>query len=362
MTPARPLVAHYSRFGQEAQRHGGVRRSEQLREILEQGGMDVVSLALATPRCQGTVARLKGVTRGFALASLGELGRARRLAGLYHLAMSEATLRQVSDPAVPIVWEGGPGEASYGAGVARRLQHRVIAVPQNFDSLNPGMRSSWSGRHSPVWFDEELGQLRLADAAFVLSDHDRWLLALHGVHAHVLPYHPPIEVEAHLLGVRRRRTAEAGLRALLELPNLDLLLARQGLTIVIAGYGTEHLRAASRSARVTVEGSVSDARRDELLLAARALLVHGAPATAVLTRIPEALVAGVPVIANRHAVRGAEGYPGVHVYDDADGLAELLGTQMPMPPSPERPVVAERRFAELVRSTAVAAFSGSILP
>jgi hypothetical protein len=96
-----------------------------------------------------------------------------------------------------------------------------------------------------------------------------------------------------------------------------------------------------------VLGTVSD---DELLseqLKARALLVHYVPTPGALTRIPEALIAGIPVIANRHAARGYEALPGIHVYDTPADLVDLSAAELPMPPIPPRPD-AERRFAASV--------------
>jgi glycosyltransferase involved in cell wall biosynthesis len=201
---------------------------------------------------------------------------------------------------------------------------------------------------------------------------------LHGVDAHVLPYHPPRKERAHLLEIRRRRaagneeggfllalgtmgaaTAEVGLRGLLQLPNLDGLLASQDLAIVVAGYGSDRLRADWGTPRVSFEGSVSDGRRDELMANARALLVYGVPATGALTRIPEALIAGLPVVATRHAARGAEAYLGVHIYDDVDDLAAVLREGLPPPPPPEQPLGAARRFVQCVRAAGGLAVPGS---
>jgi hypothetical protein len=68
-----------------------------------------------------------------------------------------------------------------------------------------------------------------------------------------------------------------------------------------------------------------------------------------VTRIPEALLAGIPVIANRNAARDQPETPGVHVYEDAAEFAELVRARLPYPPPPPEPVAAQRRFTEQLR-------------
>jgi hypothetical protein len=92
---------------------------------------------------------------------------------------------------------------------------------------------------------------------------------------------------------------------------------------------------------------VSERDLDALQRDARALLVHYVPAPGALTRIPEALIAGIPVVANRHAARGYETVSGVHVYDTAEELAELLAADLPAPAMPTPPA-AEGRFVRQV--------------
>lgn len=357
---AAPVVLHYGRFLTANARHGGTRRSQQLREILERSGVQVVGVALESESRRTPLARAWGVARGAVVSPLGEMLSVRRPAGLYHRAMADLSLRS-SPPGPPVVWEGGPGESFYGGWAARRNGHRVVAAPQNLDSLTPGMASAWTGRQSPDWFKEELNELRYADAIFVLSANDRWLLSLHDLHADVLPYHPPADIEEHLLDLRRDRSARShagtsvlalgtmgseptarGFRDLLRMLERDSIMRSTAESIVIAGYGTERMRTAFERTGARVVGTVSEEDLHALQLDARALLVHYVPTPGALTRIPEALIAGIPVIANRHAARGYEAIPGVHVYDSPEELRELLATDLPAPAAMPRPAVEDQ--------------------
>jgi hypothetical protein len=63
-----------------------------------------------------------------------------------------------------------------------------------------------------------------------------------------------------------------------------------------------------------------------------------------LTRIPELLLAGLPVICNPHAARSAQQYDGVEIFDTDEELVSLLNARAPMPVPPDRPVQAEERL------------------
>lgn len=359
-------VLHYGRFLNTPARHGGTRRSEQLREVLQRAGMAVVPVLLASERHRSRLDRARGALRGIGISPTADVRRARKPAGLYHRAMADASIRD-SPRHAPVVWESGPGEAFYGGWAAHRHGHRVVAVPQNFDSLTPDQSSPWSGRRAPHWFDEEVRELGYADAVFVLSAHDRWLLSLHGIEADVLPYYPPNDVERRLLDLRRRRASMPGAdmrllalgtagsepttRGFLDLARLlagDARLRSIAKSVVVAGYETETLRPAFAESGAEVLGTIPEGQLDDLQLRARALLVHYVPAPGALTRIPEALVAGIPVVANRHAARGYETAAGVHVYDGPAELLEILDGELPAPPRMPRPVAAEDRFVSQV--------------
>jgi hypothetical protein len=95
------------------------------------------------------------------------------------------------------------------------------------------------------------------------------------------------------------------------------------LPVMLAGYGTEAL-AGDAPPRVRVLGGQSWEALTDLLAGAAALWVHQAPMSGALTRIPEALIAGVPVVANGWGARGHAAMDGLSVYADAAGLAAAI--------------------------------------
>jgi hypothetical protein len=183
------------------------------------------------------------------------------------------------------------------------------------------------------------------------------------VEADYLPYHPPQQLEEFLLEVReRRRTAgerrflllgsathpptarslERQLSTLLEIPGTA------GFTFDVAGFGTERLALDGAASNVVLHGSVSQRDLGELMARASAAIVEQRPSVGALTKIPELLLAGVPVIANVDASRNTWSLAGVSHYDSHEQLRALLEGPMPLPPVPARDAAAEERFRRVL--------------
>ncbi|NJR76340.1 MAG: glycosyltransferase family 4 protein [Scytonema sp. CRU_2_7] len=116
--------------------------------------------------------------------------------------------------------------------------------------------------------------------------------------------------------------------------------------IDIAGYGTEQLQEYCDGPNFTLHGTVDQGKLNYLLSNVKAILVHQKAGAGALTRIPEMLIAGVPIIANSNACRSAFDYPGVYCYDNQVELAAFMNKSLDFPPILERPVAAERRFID----------------
>jgi hypothetical protein len=127
----------------------------------------------------------------------------------------------------------------------------------------------------------------------------------------------------------------------------------EDMTIRVVGLETERLRNVQRPPSVDVRGYVDNDTLDEMLISARAVLIHQRAGVGALTRIPEMLVAGVPVIASGVAARSAHEFEGVYTYEAPYELEALMrGDPLPMPPVPQRAVDAEERFVETMRRVA----------
>jgi hypothetical protein len=334
-----------SAFVPAVEGHGGQHRSLQIVEILRRGGFE--PMALPESVAGSRVLRLASGARQL-LRQPAPLRNAARRVGA--LGYQEERIRRALDgfagPRV-LVWER-TREHLVGE-TARRAGLKVVALPQNLESMVHGQRDPLTGETPPASFETELRALRAAHAIFTISREEAWLLGLRGLDATWLPYHPPEELQQRLIKVRAARRdrgrflvlgtvnnppTEAGMREQLELLH--------GVPVDVVGYGTERLRRPSETMRF--HGAVSNDQLEVLLAETRAMLLHQKAATGAVTRIAEMLMAGVPIIGNPVACRSAFDRSGVHCYEDAAGLRALLQQPLPTPPVPEPPRAAEERF------------------
>jgi glycosyltransferase involved in cell wall biosynthesis len=332
--PPQPVVLGWSQFRPSAGAHGGNVRSEQIAALVGEAGF-AYSVIDRTGGGHPIADRLRGLAQK-ALHRRRWPGISAPLLGFY-LALLERAMRGHEGPRVLLCEDTLLPVPLW---CARAHRFKTIALPHNVESL--------AGSGSDLRdFDAEFLAMRQADAIFCISDSDAWLWANLGLEAHVLPYSP--------VGKRRERLeAIAASRVRPPAPESPWLIlgtahnaptregmstvlrwlapaVRGGLPVVVAGHGSESL-ANDAPPGVTFAGSVSDDSLDALLRRARGLIVHQDRGTGALTRIPEALVAGLPVLASRIAARGTESMEGVSRYETASDLLALLNSPIATPP------------------------------
>jgi glycosyltransferase involved in cell wall biosynthesis len=243
--------------------------------------------------------------------------------------------------------------------------HRLpwVAMPQNFEVFWKGEdiflnRSYWAG----IRFESEL--LRMAAHVFTISHEEQFILANLKIRADCLPYYPPAEQVAWLDSIRREREAteredfvvfianfegEASVHGLREFVAKFLPPVNSRPRLVLIGWRSEMLRL-ELGADVGVLGGVSREKLFELFVRAKAMVVHQSYGGGALTRIPEALIAGLPVIANTFAARSAMTYDGVYTYASHERLSELLNSNLPVPSIPARPDKEEKHFCKVIEN------------
>jgi glycosyltransferase involved in cell wall biosynthesis len=340
--------------------HGGDHRTAQLMELLQAAEMQPVVLEkpLLTDRMSRVLAGFFAIMRPSTMLfilkhrlKIPYTPTAIAFCGFQRRAFSQAMNRH--DGAKVLLWESIKYYiAPY---VAQENEFSTIAVPHNLDCLLLG-----STEHREL--ATEIAALAKADAVFCISREEQWLLKLKGVNADYLPYYPPEMLVDQLLQVRQLRAETTQERFLIlgsagneptflgMVEQLDWL--QKGQTTVkidVVGYETERLKEYVTCENITIHGGVSAEQLNHFLIHASAALVHQQSGIGALTRIPELLIAGVPIIANSTACRSAFNYAGVYCYDDSTELAELMAKPLSMPPILPRPVSAERRFIESIR-------------
>ncbi|NJL11155.1 MAG: glycosyltransferase family 4 protein [Calothrix sp. SM1_7_51] len=214
-------------------------------------------------------------------------------------------------------------------------------------------------------FKYEITNLAKADKIFSISREEQWLLKLYGIDNDFLPYYPPKEILNFLLDVRKARKISEKKRFLIigtannnptiqgmieQIQWLTSIKKEANFEIDIAGYGTEKLKEYCCDSTINIIGSVDSKELHNLLVNAKAVLVHQKMGTGALTRIPETIIAGIPVIANSSACRSAFNYSGVYCYEDKSELLNLICKKLDIPEILLPPIEAENRFLNYILS------------
>lgn len=338
--------------------NGGEHRTRQIHELIGSAGIEIRPMdppaPLSNPR-KYLLGLKYWLRHGQAHGSPLRLIR-------HHGAVTARLSSSLShhDGAKVLVWENTHRNNQATPQLARHAGYAVMALPQNLESLvrNTGVIPA---SKTAARLTGEVLMLAGAESIHCISREEQWLLAGFGIAADYLPYYPPKAVADHLLEVRRRREGTepqrwlilgsvgnpptfAGVSELLH--RLKLLPNGHQLPVDIAGYETERLREQAEGTEWRVHGGVDQQTLTELLVTAKAMLVHQISGAGALTRIPEMLMAGIPVVANAIAARSAFNWSGMYCHDSPRELGVLLHQNLAAPAAPRQPTNAEQRFIE----------------
>jgi glycosyltransferase involved in cell wall biosynthesis len=349
-----------SHFENDANGHGGDRRTLQITELIHTAGLSIekvrkTDLSRISKYLEGISFLMKYpsyMTSSFRW--IGECG--------YESLSYKNILREHLGSKL-LVWEAT--SHTLASCVAKNSGYKVMALSHNLESLVSGPFDQLDLGKLLKKFSNEIQALAQSDAVFCISREEQWLLKLCGVDADFLPYYPPVFILERLLELRYRRISPERKKFLIVgtalnpptlagmLQQLDLLKKIRGdinFDVDIAGYGTEQLAEYCDHQSFNLLGAIKPQELDILMLNAKAVLVHQKAGVGALTRIPEMIIAGVPVIANSNACRSALHYSGVYCYDSAAELVALMKSDLPVPELLQRPIMAEQRFVDCLRS------------
>ena len=217
---------------------------------------------------------------------------------------------------------------------------RIIALPHNLESMVNGNRSYISNKIGPNWFSEELAILKYCDEVFTISLEDQWLLSNYAIKAKYLEYFPSdkiIEQSQNIAKARRNLTLNSSLLMLGSANNeptadgmrdvIEYLIKNPlDVDLIIGGYGTEKLSTEYKTLpkNISIVGTVDMETFDNLLKTCKALLIYQNNATGVLTRIPEFILAEIPIIANNISLRSYHNIKGLYPIHYLKELSVML--------------------------------------
>ncbi len=373
MSNVNPVLLRWTRFASKPDGTGPEKRSAQIMELVHSAGFAVRDMVppASAPRLTCMVAGLKARLTHGSLASVDRAG-----VGLlgYRSHFYSQALTAHTGPKV-LLWETTYDDVL--PALAHAAGFRVIALPHNLESLVSDAVFRGGGYDPAPDLAAEIRRLRLADKIFTIAREERWLLEAGGLEPGYLPFFPIGELATECVGRREHREQSAAPNGVVSGPLLLLGSAFNPATargmqlqlewlasdqtspreIIVAGGDTDRHFAAFASPRIRILGSVSREKLLELYAKCSALLIHTRGGAGAVTRIPEALAAGVPVIVNSNGARDQHGTAGVHVYEGAAEFLQLARTGLPLPPSPAWPVSQVGTFHDTLRKFAAASSS-----
>lgn len=336
-------LLHHSIFLPLPTGHGGEKRSYQLQIEAEAAGYALTNLDLHR-RDKLTLRRLwlaawlllrvYGVSHWLSLGAF--LRQVRTMAQHYDQLI--AFFRDSTEEV--FLWESVRPEWYFLLYLAKRYGKKVIAFPHNTESLVPNTKPYLFRMSRLQAFDREMEVLRRCDEVYAISHEETWLLSLWGVNASCYLYQPVGEIKEQMASLRAQREQILERSFYLLLGTAINQPTREGMQHIIdfwsrekvqtplhiGGYGTDALCIPTGPSNLVFLGEMQEQQLVEEQAHTRALLVYQPPTTGALTRISEAIEAGIPVIANFASARSFHRSPMVSVYQDDSELLQILST------------------------------------
>lgn len=353
-------VLRHSHFLPDPWGDGGSKRTAQISEILEAHS---IGAEFYQPDITQIFEKKFAALEGIRLLSQHKIPSSLTKKALTQLGFNyfkrQKTLEFYRQNHSLLLWESTRQQNYLMSYAAKDCGYKVIGLPHNLESLVAGQASDFTGKMAPYWFYEELQSLKQCDSIFTISREEQYLLKLFGLEAEFLPYYPPEAIVQFLLSIRKARTRETQDGSILLMgtagnkPTFDGMLDRinffhnrlnkSGLKLQVAGYLTENLlNHLPSNANIVLHGTVSNEKLGELMARCSFAWIHQNISTGSLTKIPELMMAGVPVLLNADAARNFHNMKGVRVYEHDDDCMEAMKTELPVPEVPPRPLVHEQ--------------------
>ena len=328
-------VVCHTKFGLNPFGDGGSRRSVQIRELLANNGFlfeeDPFALPKKANKCQlfqWSIRAAKFVWKYYPLRRIRSLSDYVNLVKYFALRIPVIYDKYLHRDVV-FLWENTNDKKLLY--LMRATGKQVIGMPHNIESLvNNGSTQA---------LRDEIEVLKGCDVVFAISKEETWLLRVLGINAYYLPYYPPHACASFLSSIRiKRKVRHSNARKqYLLLGSATNIPTKEGMQYLIncvktfsppfdlsvAGFGTEALQGGNPPG-IKCWGTVSNETLGMLLYETDAVLLFQPPTTGALTRIPEMLLAGIPIFVNFDAGRNYLGLSSVHLYDSFEDLFDTL--------------------------------------
>lgn len=378
------IILRDTRFKATADGHGGNRRTLQIEEILSKVGFEVHDLQdykIWQSFTQKTfrqkliilITRIPNILKFirylpciiFDFKSLISDFRYFILSTLKSDKLRKLNHNQYGTPEV-VIWEDSLNYLT--PHMVKNKGLKLIALPHNFDSVGLRNCNLSEMNDNLISLRNEIRHLAKADYVFCISREEQWFLRFCGIDSDYLPYYPPETIVRDLLEIRKNRLSKNNRKD--NSTNKFLILGsctnpptKDGIVdlikwltyisktidfeVKIAGYGSENLiNELELSSEFKIIGSLSNKELLDVMSETTAVLIHQRYGLGALTKIPEMLIAGIPVIANNIAARSYYDYNEIHIYNNIQELAQLMSQTFLVPEVPLPPLQDEKRFID----------------
>jgi hypothetical protein len=339
-------IVYFTRFLPTLERGGGSRRTMQIIETLRDLNIEVISAPRgdglesdAFNRINEAAGNLDTTTGNNTPPDLA-LWNTQRRRGVFrlkeisrawkenHLLFKDISLALVDDPL-------------YFPSLVEALEKKsalMVSICHNIESLAAGQVAEDSAMRL---LQREIRMLKSSDLVVTISREEDWLLNNLGLSSHFFPYFPVESVKKRMATIRERRkgTKKNGYLVMGTAHNIQTRQGMQRLLNVwyrhklskkygplrIAGYGTENfIKLPAPNEGIELLGSLPEQELDTELSQTKGCICYQESGAGALTRIPELLLAHVPVLANTYAARTYSGNRGILEFRRMEDLPMVL--------------------------------------
>jgi len=317
-------------------RHGGVKRSDQIRETLE--AFECTEIRLQESKVWQVLFRPSVLSRTiwnfFTLPSLGFrwLTRAKQSAHLAILSRKVDSIGQLGG----VVIEYGSGPSRYAPQYFSQRNIPYILAQQNLEFLVPGTPPN---RYCGSEYILERQAIERAQHCITISEQDARLTRIYNRNTSTLPYYPagPERENIEVLRQHRAKLSLGGdyiimMGTAINPPTregmqsfLNWLEAQPhevcGMHVYIVGFATDIYFKNGRNH--TVLGALSREKLNELLVNCAFVLLNQLCTSGFLTRLVDLNLAGIPVVISNDYIqaRDLEAY-GIYTYSRFDDISK----------------------------------------
>lgn len=335
-------IYRYAPFKSDPLGHGGEKRAQQITELLDMMRINYEPLFLSSNYASSRIKRILTIPSSYKLIRflnipIKSLKQFWKLSNTIYFTKQQ--LKNIDSRSL-IIYEHALALNWFIPIILKQQGHKIIAIPHNLETLVISQRSNLSYRPNPNGFFDEISVLKNSDIVLTISKEEEWLLNLFGINTTYFPFTPCIkEIESlkHICHIRKTRKSNKHILILGSYGNpptrigmielLSNLNNAETLELIfnIAGFFTENISEEMKlPERFIIHGAVVVEKLYELYEDVDAVIIHQVPSTGSLTKIPELLKAGIPVIANNHAARNFFNIDGVTVYRSFNELNKIL--------------------------------------